>query len=60
MASGFVIAGSTFAQEPEISEAARGFGDAHAARAHERDKVERMCRYVSRLPVAEPRMSLTT
>ena len=31
-----------------------------AARAHERDKVERLCRYVSRAPVAESRLSLTT
>jgi ribosomal protein S27E len=31
-----------------------------AARAHERDKVERLCRYVSRPPVAESRLSLTT
>lgn len=31
-----------------------------AARAHERDKVERLCRYVSRPPVAESRLSLTS
>jgi len=31
-----------------------------AARAHERDKVERLCRYFSRPPVAEPRLSLTS
>jgi hypothetical protein len=31
-----------------------------AASAHERDKVERLCRYVSRPPVAEPRLSLTS
>jgi len=31
-----------------------------AARAHECDKVERLCRYVSRPPVAEPRLSLTS
>jgi len=31
-----------------------------APRAHERDKVERLCRYVSRPPVAEPRLSLTS
>jgi hypothetical protein len=30
-----------------------------AARAYERDKVERLCRYVSRPPVAESRLSLT-
>ena len=31
-----------------------------AARAHERDKVEHLCRYVSRPPVAESRLSLTS
>jgi len=31
-----------------------------AASAHERDKVERLCRYVSRPPVAESRLSLTS
>ncbi len=30
-----------------------------AARAHQRDKVERLCRYVTRLAVANSRLSLT-
>ena len=31
-----------------------------AARSHERDKVGRLCRYLSRPPVAESRLSLTS
>jgi hypothetical protein len=31
-----------------------------AARAHERNKLERLCRYISRLAVSEKRLSLTT
>ena len=31
-----------------------------AARVNERKKVERLCRYVSRPPVAESRLSLTS
>lgn len=31
-----------------------------AARAHERDKLERLCRYISRPPVSEKRLSLTS
>ena len=30
-----------------------------AAKAHQRDKLERLCRYISRPAVAEPRLSLT-
>lgn len=30
-----------------------------SAKAHQRDKVERLCRYISRPPVAENRLSLT-
>jgi hypothetical protein len=30
-----------------------------AARADQRKKVERLCRYIARLAVAEPRLSLT-
>ena len=30
-----------------------------ATKAHERDKLERLCRYIARPPVSEKRLSLT-